>query len=127
MSTTPPMPPGPGGPPDDAPEAPASAVGAGTHTPSDAMTRYDKEKDAYHCSYGIPTPALAAAGDLLFDGNYMYLRHRPRGGSLLDLMGPWPWYIASAAALALALFWLLDRPFDGRRRGPRGQVGPAGG
>jgi hypothetical protein len=35
-------------------------------------------------------------------------------------MGPWPWYIASAAALALALFWLLDRPFDGRRgrRGP---------
>ena len=41
-----------------------------------------------------------------------------RRGSLLDLMGPWPWYIASAAALALALFWLLDRPFDGRRRPP---------
>jgi hypothetical protein len=59
MSTTPPIPPAPGGPPDDAPEAPASAIGAGTHTPSDAMTRYDKEKDAYHCSYGIPSPALA--------------------------------------------------------------------
>ena len=59
MSTTPPMPPGPGGPPDDAPDAPASAIGAGTHTPSDAMTRYDKERDAYHCSYGIPSPALA--------------------------------------------------------------------
>ena len=38
----------------------------------------------------------------------------PEQGSLLDLMGPWPWYIASGAALALALFWLLDRPFDGR-------------
>jgi hypothetical protein len=59
MSTTPPMPPAPGGPPDDAPDAPASAIGAGTHTPSDAMTRYDKERDAYHCSYGIPSPALA--------------------------------------------------------------------
>ena len=59
MSTTPPMPPGPGGPPDDAPDAPASAVGAGTHTPADAMTRYDADKDAYHCSYGIPSPALA--------------------------------------------------------------------
>ena len=58
MSTTPP--PGQGVPPSgESPEEPASAVGAGTHTPSDTMTRYDKEKDAYHCSYGIPTPALA--------------------------------------------------------------------
>ena len=51
----------------------------------------------------------------------MFLRHPPRQDSLLDLMGPWPWYIPAAAALALALFWLLDRPFDGRRaRGPAG-------
>ena len=57
MSTMPP--PGPGGPPpEDPPEGPASAVGAGTHTPNDSMTRYDKERDVYHCSYGIPTPAL---------------------------------------------------------------------
>jgi len=62
MSTMPPTPPGPGGPPDDAPDAPASAVGAGTHTPADAMTRYDKDRDAYHCSYGIPSPALAVLG-----------------------------------------------------------------
>ncbi len=67
-------------------------------------------------AWSLLVTALAAAGCLLFDGNYMYLRHTPPGGSLLDLMGPWPWYIASAAALALALFWLLDRPFDGRRR-----------
>jgi len=60
MSTMPPMPPGPGGPPpEDLPEAPASAVGAGTHAPPDTMTRYDAERDAYHCSYGIPSPALA--------------------------------------------------------------------
>jgi hypothetical integral membrane protein (TIGR02206 family) len=64
--------------------------------------------------------ALAAAGTLLFDGNYMFLRRKPPGASLLDLMGPWPWYIVSAAALALALFWLLDRPFDGRRRARTG-------
>ena len=62
MSTMPPTPPGqgPGGPlPEEQPEAPASAVGGGTHTPADAMTRYDADKDAYHCSYGIPSPALA--------------------------------------------------------------------
>jgi hypothetical integral membrane protein (TIGR02206 family) len=71
-------------------------------------------------AWSLLVTALAAAGTLLFDGNYMYLRRKPRGGSLLDLMGPWPWYIATAAALALALFWLLDRPFDGRRRAPTG-------
>ena len=64
MSTTPPPGPGslpPGGVPGPGslPEAPASAVGGGTHTPDDAMTRYDAEKDAYHCSYGILAPALA--------------------------------------------------------------------
>jgi hypothetical integral membrane protein (TIGR02206 family) len=70
--------------------------------------------------WSLGVTALAAVGCLLFDGNYMYLRRRPRGGSLLDAMGPWPWYIVSAGALALALFWLLDRPFDGRRRARSG-------
>ena len=59
MSSLPPTPPGSGVPPEDQPDEPASAVGAGTHTPADSLTRYDKEKDAYHCSYGIPSPALA--------------------------------------------------------------------
>jgi hypothetical integral membrane protein (TIGR02206 family) len=66
-------------------------------------------------AWSLGVTALAAIGTVAFDGNYMFLRHRPTGGSLLDLMGPWPWYIVSAAALALALFWLFDRPFDGRR------------
>jgi hypothetical integral membrane protein (TIGR02206 family) len=66
-------------------------------------------------AWSLAVTALAAAGTLAFDGNYMFLRHRPYRDSLLDLMGPWPWYIVSAAAFALALFWLLDRPFDGRR------------
>ncbi len=58
MSSMPPMP-GAGGPPSEEPsEGPASAVGSGTHSPPDSMTRYDKERDIYHCSYGIPSPAL---------------------------------------------------------------------
>ncbi|WP_217922939.1 hypothetical protein [Miltoncostaea oceani] len=59
MSTIPPPGSGAGPQPPEEGVEPASAVGGGTHTPSDAMTRYDKEKDAYHCSYGIPSPALA--------------------------------------------------------------------
>jgi hypothetical protein len=55
MATQPPGA-GPGGP--DEPDAPASAADGGTHSPSDLFTRYDEEKDLYHCSYGIPSPAL---------------------------------------------------------------------
>ena len=51
--------------------------------------------------------ALAAAGTLLTGGNYMFLRHKPVQGSLLDLMGPWPIYIAVAAAFGLAMFAAL--------------------
>jgi len=51
--------------------------------------------------------AAAGAADLLTGGNSMFLRAKPTDASLLDLMGPWPLYIASAAALALILFALL--------------------
>jgi hypothetical integral membrane protein (TIGR02206 family) len=44
-------------------------------------------------------------------GNYMYLRHAPGTSSLLSVLGPWPWYIASAAVVAIVLFLVLDAPF----------------
>jgi hypothetical integral membrane protein (TIGR02206 family) len=47
--------------------------------------------------------AVAGAGDLITGGNYMYLRDKPAHNSLLNLMGPWPWYIVSTAALAIAM------------------------
>jgi hypothetical integral membrane protein (TIGR02206 family) len=54
--------------------------------------------------------------DVLSGANYMFLRQPPGEWTMLRLLGPWPWYIASAAALALALFALLDAPFWPRRR-----------
>jgi hypothetical integral membrane protein (TIGR02206 family) len=59
---------------------------------------------------------VAGLGDLLTGGNYMFLREKPEATSLLDLMGPWPWYILSGAVLAIAMFAALDLPFRGRRR-----------
>ncbi len=56
----------------------------------------------------IAFAALAAIGCLVTGGNYMFLRRKPAGGSILDLFGPWPWYILGAAALGLALLLVLE-------------------
>jgi hypothetical integral membrane protein (TIGR02206 family) len=60
--------------------------------------------------------AVAAIGNAITGGNYMFLSEKPETASLLDYMGPWPWYIVSSALLALALFKLLDLPFRRRSR-----------
>jgi hypothetical integral membrane protein (TIGR02206 family) len=52
-----------------------------------------------------------SAANLLTGGNYLFLRQAPGVGSLLDRMGPWPWYILGAALLAMILFLVLDAPF----------------
>jgi uncharacterized membrane protein YwaF len=46
----------------------------------------------------------------------MYLRTKPVHHSLLSVMGPWPWYIASAAALGLTLLLALQFLSDSVRR-----------
>jgi hypothetical integral membrane protein (TIGR02206 family) len=55
----------------------------------------------------------AAVGlvDALTMSNYLYLRSKPPSATLLDLLGPWPVYIASGALIAVALFAILDSPF----------------
>ncbi|SDL97545.1 TIGR02206 family membrane protein [Bacillus sp. OK048] len=52
------------------------------------------------------------------DGNYMFLSHKPKSPSLLDLLGPYPWYILSMEFLLITLsliVWLIFR--DKRRKG----------
>jgi len=51
--------------------------------------------------------AIAGLGDVITGGNYMYLRDKPVHNSLLSLMGPWPWYIAGAAAVGLAMLLVV--------------------
>ncbi|MCG7345218.1 TIGR02206 family membrane protein [Sporosarcina sp. ACRSL] len=54
----------------------------------------------------------------LFDGNYMFLRMKPENGSILDFLGPYPWYLLSLEMVAFLIFtviWLLLRN-KGRNR-----------
>jgi hypothetical integral membrane protein (TIGR02206 family) len=53
--------------------------------------------------------------DWLTGSNYMYLAAVPQHGSLLSVLGPWPWYILSAAGVALVLLLILDAPFRRHR------------
>jgi hypothetical integral membrane protein (TIGR02206 family) len=51
----------------------------------------------------------------LFDAatgtDYMFLAARPRHWSLLNLLGPWPWYVPGAAVVATVLLLALNAPF----------------
>ncbi len=70
--------------------------------------------------------AIAALGDALTGGNYMFLSEKPEHSSLLNVMGPWPWYIASTVVLALVLLTLVKLLTDWvRRRDPALMRAPA--
>ncbi|HET7421134.1 MAG TPA: TIGR02206 family membrane protein [Candidatus Dormibacteraeota bacterium] len=55
--------------------------------------------------------ALVFVADTLTGADYMFLRGKPDTPSLLDYLGPWPWYLVSAAGVAALLFAVLDAPF----------------
>ncbi|MBB6671433.1 YwaF family protein [Cohnella nanjingensis] len=49
----------------------------------------------------------AAIADRLWGTNFMFLARKPPGASLLDLLGPWPWYLLQLEVVAVALMLLL--------------------
>lgn len=48
--------------------------------------------------------------------NYMYLARKPEVPSLLDFLGPYPWYIISLEIVAFLVFLLLYLPFFSRKK-----------
>lgn len=56
--------------------------------------------------------------DAATGADYMFLRAKPPSPTLLDGLGPWPWYIVSAAGVAIVLFAVLDAPFRLLQRRP---------
>jgi len=68
--------------------------------------------------FGITAAYTSFVGlvDAVSGADYMFLRQPPANWTLLRLLGPWPWYIPSAAAVAVVLLVMLDAPFWAARR-----------
>ncbi len=63
--------------------------------------------------------ALLIPVNRLMGTNYMYVLEKPRTPSLLDVMGPWPWYLVTGSVVGLLVMCLCYLPFfvlDWRRR-----------
>ena len=74
--------------------------GLGLHPRRFAVARGLAITAAYTAFVGLVDAATGA--------NYMYLRSKPATPTLLDVMGPWPWYVVWAGVVALVLFFALD-------------------
>ena len=48
--------------------------------------------------------AIAFISNIIIGSNYFWIMGKPPAGSLLDYMGPWPWYILTGEFVALAHF-----------------------
>jgi len=49
--------------------------------------------------------------NLALGTNYLYLREKPTQPSLLDYLGPWPWYLAGMIVVGAAVMLLCYTPF----------------
>lgn len=49
--------------------------------------------------------------NILSSANYMFLREKPSAGSLLDFLGPYPYYILALEFVTIIIFFILYIPF----------------
>ncbi len=55
--------------------------------------------------------ALAGFANRATGGNYMYVAAKPPFPTLIDYLGPWPWYILRLVGVGIAFFGLAYLPF----------------
>ena len=55
--------------------------------------------------------AFIAIFNLIFKGNYLFICWKPENGSIMDVMGPWPWYILPLTIVAIITFYIWYAPF----------------
>ncbi len=65
---------------------------------------------------------VVGAIDAVMDWNYGYLCAKPSTPSLLDYLGPWPWYVLWLEVIAWLTFLLLSIPFAWRQRAKSSRI-----
>jgi hypothetical integral membrane protein (TIGR02206 family) len=66
--------------------------------------------------------AVTLAFNSIAGTNYGFLNAKPATASLLDVLGPWPVYVLTAAALILIVWALMTWPWERTRRNMRSNV-----
>jgi hypothetical integral membrane protein (TIGR02206 family) len=59
---------------------------------------------------------VAGIANWLTGGNYMFVARTPEFASLIDFLGPWPWYIVALELIGIAAFVLVYLPYALRDR-----------
>lgn len=58
---------------------------------------------------------IYGAGIFVFNrwvgANYLYIMRKPKISSLMNYLGPWPWYLLSLEGLVIVIFYVLYAPF----------------
>jgi hypothetical integral membrane protein (TIGR02206 family) len=69
--------------------------------------------------FAVAVTLVWAAGAFVFNliagTNYGYLNSKPGSGSVLDLLGPWPWYVLVEALIILLGWALISWPWTRSR------------
>ncbi|WP_454197229.1 YwaF family protein [Nocardia sp. Marseille-Q1738] len=60
--------------------------------------------------------AVTFVFNAIADTNYGFVNGKPSTPSLLDVLGPWPWYLVTVAVLLLAVWALMTWPWTRHRR-----------
>ncbi len=78
-----------------------------------AAWRYRPTAQAIITAFLATNALLVAVGliNRITGGNYMFLARPPAYATLLDLLGPWPWYLLVGQGLALLAFVLVYLPY----------------
>lgn len=80
----------------------------------------------FTCSATLAWAAAVYPLNEALDTNLGYLNRKPSSASLLDLLGPWPWYLVASTAIVLtgwALLLTLPWTLVARSRGGAGPLG----
>ncbi len=67
------------------------------------------------CGWSFLYLAVASLANWLLGTNYGFFREKPPSPNLMDVLGPWPWYVGALICIAWLYYSVLNLPFVWRR------------